>query len=63
MCSLAFILSEAILEFLGSAEHWYVGGGGHIEPRWGRCELCPRAGELRKEADKEEGMEGGGEGA
>lgn len=59
ICSLAFILSEAILEFLGSAEHWYSGGGGHM---WDRWELCPRTVELRKEAGRGEGMEGGGDG-
>lgn len=62
ICSLAFILSEAILEFLGSAEHWYTAGGGHMEPMWGRWGLCPRPGELRKEDGKDVGMEGGGEG-
>lgn len=46
MCSFAFILSEAILVFRGSAsssvnlsikpEHWYAGGGGHTAPIWGR---------------------------
>lgn len=59
ICSLAFILSEAILEFLGSAEHWYTGAGGHM---WDRWELCPRTVELRNEAGKGEGMEGGGDG-
>lgn len=46
MCSLAFILSEAMLVFRGSAsssenlsinpEHWYADGGGHTAPMWGR---------------------------
>lgn len=62
MCSLAFIRSDAILEFLGSAEHWYAEGGGHIDPIWGRWGLCPRAGQLRKGADKEGMEEGGGGG-
>lgn len=60
MCSLAFILSEAILEFRGSDEHWYAGGGGHMELMWGRWGLCPKLGELNKEVGKEEGIEGGG---
>lgn len=59
MCSLAFIRSEAMLEFLGSAEHWYTGAGGHM---WDRWELCPSTVEVRKEAGKGEAMEGGGDG-
>ncbi|TNN85285.1 Gastrin-releasing peptide [Liparis tanakae] len=55
-CEVDTMKREAMLEFLGSAEQWYAGGGGHMEPMWGR------AGGLRKEAGKEEGMDGGGEG-
>lgn len=62
MCSLAFILREAILEFLGSAEHWYKEAGGHIEPMWGRWGPCPSVEGLRKEVGKDDGMAGGGEG-